>query len=440
MSDAFAAVLSELQEGAGQGWTGAIRERGRAAFRALGLPNQRHEDWKYTSVRPIERRSFKLAPAGAADEAPGPLPALDSLPALGYGERAPLGLVFVDGQLAARSGTAPQGVTVLSLAEAVAGGHPAVRTCIEANGVGQSNGFTALNTAQLADGAAILIEEGVQVEHPIHLLFAASGADDRAVQPRNVFWLGAGANAHITEHYTALADGTYFTNNVTNVVLADGAALEHTRLQTESRKAFHVASIEVRQSEGTQYTNHALSVGAALARYDINTEFAAPNGSCALNGLYLGSARQHVDFHIRTFHNHPHCTSRQYYKGVLDGSARGVFNGQVHVLPSAQKSDAQQANHNLLLSRNTEIDTKPQLEIYADDVRCAHGTTVGQLDEQMLFYLRSRGIPEPQARGLLTYGFAHDVVERIPIEGLRQHIEHVLIEILPYGKELKELV
>ena len=183
-----------------------------------------------------------------------------------------------------------------------------------------------------------------------------------------------------------------------------------------------------------------MSVGAAICRYDINIHLCGSEASVTLNGLYLGSGRQHVDFHTRIHHSVPNCRSEQLYKGILGGSARGVFNGQVHVHPQAQKSDAQQANHNLLLSRNAEIDTKPQLEILADDVKCSHGTTVGQLDAGMLFYLRSRGVPEAQARGLLTFGFAHDLVERISSTNLAERMEHLLVEVLPNGEALRAIV
>jgi Fe-S cluster assembly protein SufD len=445
VSEALSSIVSALDAtapllpGAQIPWMQTLRSNARTQLDRFGLPTQRQEDWKYTSVRPIERRSFSLLDAQQAQSAITAEQQAD-LASRGCGVQAGCTLVFLDGRFHQSFGEVPDGLVLRGLAD-VLNTDPALAEKLLGAAVGaDAIGFAAMNGAHLADGAVVVVEPGTTIEAPINLVFAASTQENTASLPRNLIHLGDSAHAQIVEHYTALDDSVHFTNTVTEILLGRAAHLQHTKLQEENSKSFHVCAIEVRQGADSFFASHALSLGAALSRHDINTHFDGPGGTCEMNGLYLGVARQHMDFHTRIYHAHPNCTSRQHYKGILDDHARGVFNGQVHVLPDAQKSDAEQSNHNLLLSKNAEIDTKPQLEINADDVKCAHGTTVGQLDDTMLFYLRSRGIPDPQARGLLTYGFAHDVVERVPLSSLREYLEHVLVEILPYGDEIKELI
>jgi Fe-S cluster assembly protein SufD len=413
----------------------ALRSSGLDNFRTLGLPTPRMEDWKYTNVRAIERRDFRLGDSTNANEAQDYL-------SLGAGADAACTLVFINGHLSTLHGAVPDGVTLLGLDEALRRDPDAVLAVLgklaPSESQGAAHGFVALNAAALTDGVFLHIRDEVTVAQPINLVFVST-ADGVASLPRTVVHVGAGASAHIVEHFTGSDDAVYLMNRVTEAVLEENATLELSTLQEDGRKAFHINTTAVRLMGGASFTNHALSIGAAIARNDINTWFTAPNANATLNGLYIGSGRQHVDFHTRTYHDAPDCTSKQHYKGILDGHGRGVFNGQVHVAVDAQRSDAEQANHNLLLSRNAEIDTKPQLEIYADDVKCAHGTTVGQLDSDMLFYLRSRGIPDEQARGMLTYGFAHDIAARLSLDALRERVEHVLLEVLPYGESIKEL-
>lgn len=429
LTEALAGTASAAP-GHGHAGIAGFRAAGLTHFRALGLPTQRMEDWKYTSVRAIERRDFVLAEAGAAAPA--------NAASLGCGADAACTFVFVDGRLAARHGEVPDGVTLLSLAEAIERDPDAVAAIAGSAADAGLDGFAALNAAAMLDGAWLAVRPGVTVAQPINLVFVASGTDGVAAMPRNLLSLGDGASAHVVEHYAGESDSVYLTNTVTEVVLGENARLEHSKLQEESRKAFHICTIEARQGAGSSFVSQAVSIGAALARHDINTRFVAPGSTCVMNGLYLGGGRQHVDFHTRLFHDAPDCTSQQHYKGILDGRSRGVFNGQVHVAKDAQRTDAEQSNHNLLLSRDAEIDTKPQLEIYADDVKCAHGITVGQLDENQMFYLRSRGVPEVEARGMLTYGFACDIAERLSVEALRERVEHVLMEVLPNTDALKE--
>lgn len=411
---------------------GSVREAGLTHFRALGLPHQRLEDWKYTSVRNIARRDFRLGAGKAEDEV------IARARTLGCGDQALCTLVFVNGTLAGKFGETPPGLTVMGLAQALEERPDDVAALCGQFTATDTNGFTALNAASLLDGAYINVSPGVTVDAPVNLVFVANGTSELACMPRNLIHVGKDASVHVVEHYHGDDESVYLTNVVTEIKLDENATLEHSRLQEEGRSAYHVGAMEAVQAGGSSFTSHALSLGANIARHDINTHFKAPGARCVMNGLYLGTGRQHVDFHTQIHHEAPDCSSQQLYKGILDGHGRGVFNGQVHVWPDAQRSDAEQSNHNLLLSRNAEIDTKPQLEIYADDVKCSHGTTVGQLDDNQLFYLRSRGIPEAEARGMLTYGFAHDIAERLTVDALRERVEKVLLETLPNVDALRD--
>ncbi|MGB6056260.1 MAG: Fe-S cluster assembly protein SufD, partial [Burkholderiaceae bacterium] len=297
--------------------------------------------------------------------------------------------------------------------------------------------FGDLNTAFMADGAYLHLPADAVVEEPIHLLFLAMRGGV-AIHLRNLLVAGTGARATVIEHYAGAADTIYLTNAVTQVAIAENAAIGHYKLQQESLQAFHVAGIHVSQRQGSRFESHSISLGAMLARNDIATAFQAQDCDATLNGLYLTGDGQHVDHHTRVDHAAPHGSSREYYRGVLDGASRAVFNGKVIVHPGAQKTNAQQTNHNLLLSRDAEIDTKPQLEIYADDVQCTHGATVGQIDEQQRFYLRSRGIDDAVAQALLVHAFAHDVIERIGVPSLRQRLERILLARLPQAEHLGE--
>jgi Fe-S cluster assembly protein SufD len=423
-------------------WLSERRAAALSSFDAMGFPSVRHEDWKYTNVRNIERRAFECSKQDADTQA-----IAAAIKDFGYDVTSQIVAPLVDGyprQDAVADATArlPDGVTLLPLASAIA--DPAHAQIVRAH-LGQvanagSDGFAALNAASLAEGYYLHLAAGVQLQEPVTILVMAISAQESAMNPRHLIVLERDASAHVVEHCVTVNRSASLHNTVTEVALLDGARLEHTKLQVEAPVGFHVATLEAHVGAGAKFVSHAMSAGSAISRYDINVHLNGDSAACVLNGLYLGSGRQHVDFHTRIHHAKPNCTSEQLYKGILGGSSRGVFNGQVHVHQDAQKSDAQQANHNLLLSRNAEIDTKPQLEILADDVKCSHGTTVGQIDQGMLFYLRSRGVPETQARGLLTFGFAHDLVDRLSVPAVAARMEKILLETLPHGDELKALV
>ena len=426
------ARLAGALPGAGVPWFRHAREAALEAFAGRGFPNTRDEDWKYTSVAAIEKRLFRVAegvPPGIGRDAA----------ALSLGHDC-YQLVFVNGRHVpelSRLDDLPDGVTVASLAESLAR-QPALLQAALASEAG-GNGFAQLNTAFAADGAFIHVGRNVMVGKPIELLFIAAGAD-HVSHLRNVVWAEEGSEATVVEHFVGLPDAACLTNTVTQVFADANSAVEHYKLQEEAAKSFHVGAVFAQQKRDSRLASHSVSIGAALARHDIGTRFDDEGCDATLNGLYLVSGRQHVDHHTRVDHAKPHGTSREFYRGILDGQARGVFNGRVIVHQDAQHTDARQVNNNLLLSREAEVDTKPQLEIYADDVKCSHGATVGQLDEDMVFYLRSRGVDADAARGLLTYAFANDIINRIRVAPLRARLQRIMLGRLPQADLIRELV
>jgi Fe-S cluster assembly protein SufD len=275
---------------------------------------------------------------------------------------------------------------------------------------------------------------------PIHLLFISTGQRKPTLsQPRNLIVLGVGSQATLVETYAGLSDEVYFTNAVTEVVLGDGARLDHYKLQEESARALHIALTQVHHGRDSRFTSHSVALGAELARNEVRALLASEGSECTLNGLYMATGKQHLDNRTLIDHQSPRCTSRELYKGVLDGQSRGVFSGRVLVRHDAQTTDASQTNKNLLLSDEALVDTKPQLEIFADDVKCAHGAAVGQLDEDALFYLRSRGIGQESAKSLLTYAFASEMVNLIPLAPLRARVRELVTSRLPEWEKLKEI-
>lgn len=417
-------------------WLREARQTALARFAELGLPTTRQEDWKYTSVAPIEKRAFQLRPTreeGLSSEWAERLEAL-GLPGCHR-------LVFVNGRhVSALSDVTglPAGVHVGSLAQALTvtpetvEGVPAEfpDSFLAPGGEASGNGFTALNAACWRDGACIDLAPGIVVEEPIQLLFITTEAD-LATFPRNLIRVAPGAQATVIEHHAGVEESAYLTDVLTTIQLGEGARLTHAKLQQEGERSFHIANTRVEQAAGSQFTSHSFALGGQLSRYELTTRFDAEDCVADLIGLYLGRGRQHLDHHTRVDHAKPRGTSREFYQGVLDGAARAVFNGKVVVHADAQQSDARQVNRNLLLSREAEVDTKPQLEIFADDVKCSHGATVGQLDPAQIHYLRSRGLDEAEARALLIYAFAGAVLDRVAVPSLRARLAGLLLERLP---------
>lgn len=409
-------------------WLAALRARGLERFRAMGFPSPRDEEWRFTPLGPLIRTEFGPAPPAPARVEAG---ALD--PFL-FGRPEWPRLVLVDGRFAPDLSVLPRGgsVTVQSLGEALdRDGRLLERHLTRHAGV-DATPFTALNTAYLEDGAVVQVAPGADVPEPVHLLCVASpAAGGVAMHPRTLILAGDGARAQVVESYVALGRGaSYLTNAVTEVIVGANAWLEHCRIQRESEAGFHIAFTQVEQAGDSHYRSFAFAMGGAIARHNLHVRLNAPNGESLLYGLYVGHGEQLIDNHTAIFHDHPDCRSWEVYKGLLDNAAHGVFNGKIFVRPEAQKTDAKQTNRALLLSDAASIDTKPQLEIFADDVKCTHGAAVGQLDEQSFFYLQSRGVPRSTARRLLTYAFAAEVLEEIASTPVREAVDRVVHERL----------
>ena len=419
-------------------WVAALRRDATESFARSGLPHARIEDWKYTSTKPIAKRDFARPLASQATADAGQIEAL-RIPGIDAHR-----LVFVNGHFAASlsdAGEADEAVRVRSLARVLADEPSALRDRLGGTAPSDFSGFTALNTAFADDGAVIEIAADGRASRPIELLFVSTAQETPvAAHPRVVIDAAHHGEATIIEHYVGLDDARNLTNAVTEATLAEGARLTHYRIQRESRKGYHIGSVHVNQAADSRFEQHNVAIGGLLVRTDINTALNAEGAETLYNGLYLANGRQHVDTHTRINHNKPNTTSEEAYRGILDEHARGVFNGRVYVAPHAQKTAAYQSNDNLLLSGKAEIDTKPELEIYADDVVCTHGATVGQLDTQALFYLRSRGVDLETARGLLLYAFAEATIERMGIEPLRSWLQGFVIDELPHAERIQEFV
>ena len=417
-----------------------LRRQAISAFARLGFPTLRQEEWRATNVAPIVRTSFTRVPG---DTEPADVPA-EALEPLVFD--AAVRLVFVDGRFAPRLSMTddatelPAGAFIGSLAEALLRVPQLVEPHLAQHARFDNHPFVALNTAFLRDGAFVYLPRGAVLEKPVHLLFMASGTETAATvsYPRNLIVAGENSQIKLVETYAGL--GTYLTCAVTELVVGPGAVVDHYKVQRESVDAFHMATFQIEAQRACAPSSHSISIGGGIVRNDVNALLDGEGIDCILNGLYLAEGRQLVDNHMRVEHAKPHCSSHELYKGILDGKARAVFNGLIHVRHGAQKTDAKQSNRNLLLSSDAIANSNPQLEIFADDVKCTHGSTVGQLDEDAVFYLRSRGIGKEAARSLLTYAFASDIVERIKVEPVRRDLEEFLFTRLPQGGVVRQAV
>ncbi len=412
------------------GWLGGLRREGFSRFAERGFPGPREEAWRHTNVAPIARTSFTLPEPGRA------VPA-DRLRQLDFGGAfTGCELVFVDGRFvpALSSPAGAEGVRLGSLADALRDDperlHPHLARLAPPD---QTDPFRGLNTALLEDGGFVELAPDVAPTAPIHLVFISTGqaGAPTVTHPRTLILAGRGCHATVVETYAGADGGAYLTNAVTEIVIEAGARVDHYKLQRESEGAFHVSTLAVELGRDSVFSDHSVCVGGALVRQHVEARFAAPGGDCALFGLFVGDGSQHMDTHTLVDHAVPHCTSRELYKGILGGRSRGVFHGKVLVRQDAQKTNAYQANQNLLLSKEALVNSTPALEIHADDVKCKHGSTTGQLDPLALFYLRSRGIGEEAARSLLTYAFASDLVSRITVQPVRVALEAFLHRRLP---------
>ena len=410
-----------------------LRKNAIEHFTKLGFPTTKNEDWHFTSVAPIVEREFTFVPARTGD-----VSAAD-LDAFGFGAEWHTA-VFVNGRFAPELsdlGRLDAGVRVLCLADAW---NKVPELTSKVGSIltdADTHAFTMLNTAFMPDGIVIHVPRGVELALPIHVLFVSDAhAAKTVMHPRNLIVVDRNARATVIESYAATSDASYFTNAVTEVTVADGATLEHYKIQREGRRAFHVGTVEVRQERNSHYISFSFATGASLSRTNIYTTLAGEGCGSTLNGLYMLDGEQHCDHQTRIEHSEPNCFSREVYKGVLDGRSHGVFNGKVYVHPVAQKTDGKQTNNTLLLSKDAQVDTKPQLEIFADDVKCTHGATIGKLDEMALFYMKSRGIDADTARRLLIYAFAADVLETIERAEVRERLERSTLERFIKPEEL----
>jgi Fe-S cluster assembly protein SufD len=410
-------------------WVFPLRKAGLARFAELGFPTLRDEDWRFTNVAPIAklpfRPQFEAAPDGLTRE---------SVAQLTFGRLPARRLVFVNGHFApnlSTRGPALAGITVTNLAAALAEDLPALDQYLACQGSGEEDAFAALNTAFFQDGAFVHLPAGSTAEAPLHLLFVTTATEPGSTtHPRNVIVAEAGSRATILESYVGTVPTPYVTNAVTELVLGEGAVVEHCKFQDEDLQAFHVAAIRVRLRQGCRLISHSIATGARLSRNNIHACLAGEGVECVLNGLYLTRGEQLADHHMVVEHAQPNCASHEYYNGILDGRSKGVFHGRILVRQPAQKTDAKQTNKNLLLSEHATIDTKPQLEIYADDVKCTHGATVGQLNEESIFYLRARGLGADTARRMLIHAFAGEIIERVRCAPAREELDRLVWERL----------
>lgn len=417
-------ITADLQQRWAKGLTGEAGQadtdwlellRRQAAERISELPplTRKQENWRYTNVEPILKQAFTPVVEAPRDYS-------GTLPESGASFR----LVFVDGWFMpalSRIGELPAGATLSGLHQAIGRDDDVVRQNLNRATGGGEHLFTALNTALINDGLLLHLSAGLILEQPIEVFYLNSASDQSLlVQPRNLVVLDEGASATLVEHFLPGNGSGYLHNNLTEVLLGDASRLDHYRIQDDANDAWHQCRVALDQGHDSHYHGITLAFGGRLSRTEYHSAFSAEGASCILRGLYTVGDDQLTDFHLDMRHSVPRCTSREQFKGLLYGKGRAVFDGRILVDKNAQKSDAQLTNDNLLLTRRAEVDTKPQLEIYADDVKCNHGTTVGQLDNQQIFYLRTRGIEEGMATRMLCLGFAAEIIEQILLPELRE--------------------
>lgn len=414
----FAEIEKTLNE-AGPGWLHDVRRTALDRFNEQGFPGPKDEQWRFTRVRPLLQHDFNRANGYS----PNGLSVAD-VRSLSFLDDDMHRMVFVNGYYAAdlsEPGALRGGACVGTLADALKTHETIVRKHIGQHADAAANPFVALNTANIMDGAFVYIPKGTTIEKPIHLVFLTQG-EAVISHPRILVVAEENSKATIIESYVSPDSGVYFTNAVTEIIVGDNAEIDHYKLQRESRGAYHFATLHVHLARSSRMNTDSISLGGALVRNDVGTMLGGEGIDCTLNGLYMAEGSQHIDNHTNIEHAMPHCESHELYKGILNDKATAVFNGRIHVHPDAQKTDAKQSNRCVLLSDDAQINTIPQLEIYADDVKCTHGAAVGQLDKNAVFYMRTRGIAADDARHLLIYAFANEILEKIKVQPLRARL------------------
>jgi Fe-S cluster assembly protein SufD len=403
-------------------WLRRLREDAFARFSETGFPTTHDEDWRFTNVSSISRTKFALVRRAAT---------LSQADVRGWVlEGAAAQLVFVDGQFApalSSIGSLPDNLRISGLKEEITNNSGVLKDHLGRYADVRHDPFCALNTAFAEDGAFVQIDRGTTLDGPIHLLYVST---ERAVptmlHPRNLILVEREAQAQIVEEYVSLGGGTVLSNSVTELVVAENSTVSHYLIEREHSAAFNISTLRIQQDRSANFASHSVLFGGGLVRNNVHPVLAGEGGECLINGLFVGTGQQHLDNYMYVEHASPHSSSRQFYNGILDGRAHGVFHGRIVVHKNAQKTDAKQTNRNLLLSDDAQIDTKPQLEIYADDVKCTHGATIGQIEENALFYLRSRGIDEISAWRLLLAAFANECVERLNPGVVQTHIQRLV--------------
>jgi len=428
VKDWYLSNFGEFEKRLNGGKESSIHQKRKEAlsnFSKLEFPTIKDEEWKYTSIAPLLKYNF--VPSFDKKNI-----SKDFIKSLLFNEMEHSLVVFINGRFSEEHSdllNLPDGVVVGSIADEIKKNNEILLKHFGKYADHQNQIFTALSTAYTEDGAFVYVPGGKIVDEPIHIIFIASSGDEKILsQPRNLFVAEKNSQATIIEHYVGSENKIYFTNSVTEIVAEENAVLDHIKLQEESKKAFHIARMEVDQERDSNFSSHLISTGAVLTRNDFNARFNDEGGECTLNGLYMIDGSQLFDAHTLMDHAKPHCNSHEHYKGILDDKSRGVFNGKVVVRQDAQKTNAFQQNNNILLSNEALVNTKPQLEIFADDVKCSHGATIGQMDDEAKFYLKSRGIGEEASKGILLHAFASDVITSIKIESVRNYIEKIITE------------
>jgi len=416
-------------------WQTTLRQAGITSFANDGFPTLHDEDWRFTNVAPIAKQSFQLAGPVAVNGAESKTLDNSVFTLLG-GHR----LVFVNGVFSPKLSVIkalPAGVRLESLAAAAASDSSLLEQHLGRYAHTANNSFAALNQAFFADGAFIFVPKGVEVTEPVQLIYISSAKHaGEAILPRNLVIAEANSKLTVVESYLSTANVAYFTNAVTEIVAGENATVEHVKLQDEAVSAYHIATIAGEFGHASNVRVHSFALGAKLSRNNIRTKLAGEGLECVLNGLYLTRDEQLADHHMIVEHAQPHCASHEYFNGILDDKSRGVFHGRILVREAAQKTDAKQTNKNLLLSNNATANTKPQLEIYADDVKCTHGATIGQLNSESIFYLRARGIGSETARRMLIHAFAGEIIDRIKCEPARAVIDKLVWDRLEANPHL----
>lgn len=430
------AYYQRLRPQGGPKWLKSLRDEAMTQFAQMGFPARDQEAWRFLNVSPITQCRFATSNQDQSSATSSDVQA-SSFRGLACQ------FVFVNGRYdpALSSPALPDGARIINLPEATDSDADLIQTHLAQYAGHESAPFTALNTAMFDHGLFVYVPKGVVVSTPIHVLNIAAPSNKPVMtSPRLLVVAEQDSEVAVIEDYVALASGVYFTNAVTEFVVGPNATGTHYTIQRESKKAFNISTLQVHQGRNSNFTSHALMLGSAIARNNVNPVLAGPGCTSLLNGLYVLDGEQTIDNHMLVNHASAHCNSRQHYKGVLAGRSRGSFRGRIVVSPGAQKTDAKQGNQNLLLSGDATVNSDPQLEIYADDVKCTHGSTIGQIDENAIFYLRTRGIDRQVARAMMVYAFARESLERMSLAPIRDHFTASLLDRLPYGGVLKGVI